>query len=117
MENTKIMKIEEQIRKVLREETNRMNVILRRLPSDKLEEIEEDFTSILNQASKEFKSGFKYGTDPRKLSLSNFKIKVISELIYTLELRNYLPNDISWSILYSHYVERIESRYENLKKY
>ena len=111
------MDLQEQIRKVLREDTNRINVILRRLPSDKLEKMEEDFTSILNQVSKEFKSLFKFGADPRRLSLSNFKIKVISELIYTLELRNYLPNDISWPILYSHYVGRIESRYENLKKY
>ena len=111
------MKLQEQIRKVLREETNQIITILRRIPADKAERMDEEFTSILNNSYKQFKNGFKYETDPIKLSLSNFKMKVISDLIIKLDLRDYLPNDISWPILYSHYVDRIESRYENLKKY
>ena len=49
------MKLQETIRKVLREEKNRINIILRRLPADKIEKMDEEFISILNQASESFK--------------------------------------------------------------
>jgi len=109
--------LKETIRKVLKEDTNQMNIILRRLPADKSEKIEEIFTLILNHTSKLFQDGFKYKTNPRELSLSNFKIKIIKKLMTMLELQDFLPDDISWPILYAHYVDRIESRYEDIEKY
>ena len=110
------MNLQENIRRVLKEETNRMNIILRRVPADKIEKMDEEFTSILNQVSKSFHDGFKYGTDPVKLTLSNFKIMVIKSLMRILEVSEYLPEDLSWPILYSHNVDRIESRYEDIRK-
>jgi len=111
------MKLQETIRKVLREEKNRINIILRRLPADKIEKMDEEFISILNQASESFKEKFKYGTDPLIPTLSNFKIMVIKSLMRRLEIRDFLPDNISWPILYAHYVDRIESRYEDIEKY
>jgi len=46
-----------------------------------------------------------------------FKIKIIKKLMTMLELQDFLPDDISWPILYAHYVDRIESRYEDIEKY
>ena len=42
---------------------------------------------------------------------------VIKSLMRRLEIRDFLPDDISWPILYAHYVDRIESRYEDIEKY
>lgn len=108
--------MQEQKKKILKEKTNRMNVILRRLPVNKLEKIEEDFDSILNQTSRSFQDGFKYGTNPVNLTLTNFKIVVITSLMRMLKVKNYLPEDLGWSILYSYYVDIIESRYEDIEK-
>jgi hypothetical protein len=110
------MNLQEQTKKVLKEETNRINIILRRLPADKIEKMEEEFTSILNQASESFQDKFKYGTDPLIPTLFNFKILVLKSLMIMLEIKNYLPEDLAWPILYAHYVDRIESRYEEIKK-
>lgn len=108
--------LQESIRRILKEETNRMNAILRRVPADKIERMDEEFISILNQASRSFQDGFKYGTDPKKLTLSNFKMVVLKSLMRMLEIKNYLPEDLGWPILYAHYVDRIESRYEDIEK-
>jgi hypothetical protein len=111
------MNLQEHIRKVLKEETKGMNIILRRVPPKISERIDDVFISILDQVSRSFQDGFKYGTNPKKLTLSNFKIIILKSLITGLKLRDYLPEDLSWSILYAHYVDRIESRYEDIEKY
>ena len=111
------MNLQEHIRKVLQEETNRMNIILRRVPLKTAERIDDEFISILNQVSRTFQDGFKYGINPKKLTLSNFKTVILKSLITVLKLRDYLPEDLSWSILYAHYVDIIESRYEDMEKY
>ena len=110
------MSTERIIRRILREETNQMRTILRRIPADKAERMDEEFISILDQASMSFQDGFRYGTNPEKLTLSNFKMVVLKSLMNGLRLRDYLPDDISWPILYKHYVDIIESRYEEIKK-
>jgi len=111
------MNLQEHIRKVLKEETNGMNIILRRVPPKISKRIDDEFISILDHVSRSFQDGFKYGTNPKKLTLSNFKIIILKSLITGLKLTDYLPEDLSWPILYAHYVDRIESRYEDIEKY
>ena len=110
------MNLQEHIIRILREETNHIRTIVRRIPVDKSERMDEEFISILDQASRSFQDGFKYGTNPEKLTLSNFKMVVLKSLMNVLRIRKYLPDDISWPILYKHYVDRIESRYNEIKK-
>ena len=111
------MNLQEHIRRVIKEETNSMNIILRRVPPKISKRIDDEFISILNHTSRSFQDGFKYGTNPKKLTLSNFKIVILKSLITGLKLNDYLPEDLTWSILYAHYVDRIESRYEDIEKY
>jgi hypothetical protein len=111
------MNLQEHIRKVLKEETNGMNIILRRVPPKISKRIDDEFISILDHVSRSFQDGFKYGTNPKKLTLSNFKIIILKSLITGLKLTDYLPEDLSWPILYAHYVDRIESRYEDIEEY
>lgn len=113
------MSLQENIRKVLREETDFIRVIARRLPPKKIEKMDKEFNSSLNYISKLFLKNFK--SDSRKLSEKEFTRMVIIDLITLLELRQYLPDDVEWyedviKSLTKHYKERISSMYNVLKK-
>jgi hypothetical protein len=111
--------LQEHIRKVLREETNNIKMLLRRLPPEKLEKMDEEFDHALNYISKLFLKNFK--ANPRKLSEKEFTRMVMIDLITLLELRQYLPDDVEWyedvtKGLSKHYEKRISSMYRVLKK-
>ena len=110
------MNLQEHIIRILREETNHIRTIIRRIPVDKAERMDEEFISILDQASRSFQDGFRYGTNPEKLTGGKFIMVVLKSLMNGLRLRDYLPDDISWPILYKHYVDIIESTYEEIEK-
>ena len=110
----------ENIRKVLKEETNYTRMLLRRLPTDILNNIDNLFNSSLNYISKMFIKTYK--SDPRKLSEHEFTRMVIIDLMSLLNVRNHLPNDVEWyddllNSLSKHYKKRITSMYNVLKKY
>ena len=109
----------ENIRKVLKEETNYTRMLLRRLPTDILNNIDNLFNSSLNYISKMFIKTYK--SDPRKLSEHEFTRMVIIDLMSLLNVRNHLPNDVEWyddllNSLSKHYKKRITSMYNVLKK-
>ena len=113
------MNLQEQIRKVLREETSIMKMILRRLPPEKLENMDQEFVHSLNYISKLFLKNFK--GNPRKLTEKEFTRMVMIDLITLLGLRQYLPDDVEWyedvvKGLSEHYEKRISSMYRVLKK-
>ena len=115
--NTK--SLQETIRKVLKEETNYTRMLLRRLPTDILNNIDNLFNSSLNYISKMFIKTYK--SDPRKLSEHEFTRMVIIDLMSLLDVRNHLPNDVEWygdvlNGLSEHYKKRITSMYNVLKK-
>jgi hypothetical protein len=114
------MNLQEQIKRILKEETNSMNMILRRLPADKLEKMDDEFNSSLNYMSGVFLKNYK--ADPDELPLTQFTRMVIVDLVTLLELRRYLPNDVELyedviKKLSIRYKKRITSRYKVLKKY
>ncbi len=107
------------LRKVLKEETDHLRMMLRRLPSKTVKKMDEEFDSSLNYISKMFIKTYK--SDPRKLSEHEFTRMVIIDLIMILDVRNYLPNDAEWyddvvNSLSKHYKKRITSMYNVLKK-
>lgn len=110
----------ENIRKVLKEETNYTRMLSRRLPTDILNNMDNLFNSSLNYISKMFIKTYK--SDPRKLSEHEFTRMVIIDLMSLLNVRNHLPNDVEWyddllNSLSKHYKKRITSMYNVLKKY
>ena len=111
--------VQENIRKVLKEETDHLRMMLRRLPSKTVKKIDEEFDSSLNYISKMFIKTYK--SDPRKLSEHEFTRMVIIDLMSLLDVRNHLPNDVEWygdvlNGLSKHYKKRITSMYNVLKK-
>jgi hypothetical protein len=113
------MNLQEHIRKVLQEETNYLRMLLRRLPTETLENIDKEFDSSLNYISKIFIKNYK--SHPNKLSERNFEKMVITDFISIIGVRNYLPDDIQWSDdltneLIKMYKGRIKSMYRVLKK-
>jgi len=113
------MNLQEHIRKVLKEETNYLRMMLRRLPPKTVRNIDEEFNSSLNYISKMFIKTYK--SDTRKLSEYEFTRMVIIDLMSLLDVRNHLPNDVEWyndllNSLSKHYKKRITSMYNALKK-
>lgn len=115
------MRLQEHIRKVLKEETNYMKVLLRRMPKEYIDKMDEEFDSSLNYTGSLFIKS--YNSDPKKLSLQQFTYMVIQDLIGLLNirhtLRHYLPED--WfddvmDTLSKHYKKRIVSMYNVLKR-
>ena len=112
------MNLQEHIRKVLKEETDHLRMMLRRLPSKTVKKMDEEFDSSLNYISKMFIKTYK--SDPRKLSEHEFTRMVIIDLMSLLDVRNHLPNDVEWyddvlNGLSKHYKKRITSMYNVLK--
>ena len=110
------MNLQESIRRILREETNFLNAILRRIDPEKLD---EEFESSLNYISKLFVKNYK--SDPRQLSEQEFTRMIGIDLIQILDFRNIFPNDIEWyedaiKTITKHYKKRIRSMYNVLKK-
>jgi hypothetical protein len=120
--NTK--SLQETIRKVLKEETNYTRMLLRRLPTDILNNIDNLFNSSLNNISKIFIKS--YNSDPNKLSEREFIRRVIEDFLSITGARHYLPDQESdeytqWSKtltneLTNKYKDKIKSMYRVLKK-
>ena len=113
------MNLQENIRRVLQEETNYLRMLIRRLPTEIIENIEKDFNSSLNYISTIFIRNYK--SDPNKLSERQFANMVIMDFISMIRVRNYLPDDIEWkddltNELTEKYKGRIKSMYRVLKK-
>jgi hypothetical protein len=110
------MNLQEHIRKVLKEETNIMRMVSRRLPPGIMD---KEFESALKYVSRIFLLNFKGNSS--KLSKKEFTRMVGIDLIDGLDLRNILPKDVEWyddalKGLTEHYKERISSMYNVLKK-
>jgi|APGre2960657404_1045060.scaffolds.fasta_scaffold05211_5 hypothetical protein len=114
------MNLQEQIRKVLKEETNYIRMMLRRIPSRILEKMDEEFGSSLHYVSKIFIKSFK--SDPGLLTEEEFSRMVIMDLLTSLSVRQYFyGGEMSEEIidglakqLTKHYQERITSMYNVL---
>jgi len=114
----------ENIKKVLQEETNYTRMLLRRLPTDILNNIDNLFNSSLNYISKIFIKS--YNSDPNKLSEREFIRRVIEDFLSLTGARHYLPDQESdeytqWSKtltneLTNKYKDKIKSMYRVLKK-
>ena len=110
--------LQESIRRILKEETDHLRMMLRRLPSKTVKKMDEEFDSSLNYISKMFIKTYK--SDPRKLSEHEFTRMVIIDLMSLLDVRRYLPDD-EWyedlvKSLSKHYQKRITSMYNVLKR-
>ena len=110
--------LQESIRRILKEETDHLRMMLRRLPSKTVKKMDEEFDSSLNYISKMFIKTYK--SDPRKLSEHEFTRMVIIDLMSLLDVRNHLPNDVEWyddvlNSLSKHYKKRITSMYNEIR--
>ena len=108
------MNLQENIRRILREETKHLNMILRRIDID---ELEKEFNESLKYISKLFVNNYK--SSPSKLSKNEFTRMVLFDLIHGTRLRHYFPEDVEWyhdviKSLQEHYEDRIEFRYKKL---
>ena len=113
------MNLQESIIRILREETNYLRMLSRRLPDYDIEKMDEYVDGSINYSSKIFIRNYK--SDPTKLSLREFTRMVITDLITLLEIRHYFPNDVEWyedlvKDLSKHYQKRITSMYNVLKR-
>jgi hypothetical protein len=113
------MNLQESIIRILREETNYLRMLSRRLPDYDMEKMDEYVDGSINYSSKIFIRDYK--SDPTKLSLREFTRMVITNLITLLEIRHYFPNDVEWyedlvKGLSKHYQKRITSMYNVLKR-
>ena len=113
------MNLQESIIRILREETNYLRMLSRRLPDYDKEKMDKEFNSSLNYISKIFIRNYK--SDSTKLSLHEFTRMIITDLITLLEIRHYFPNDVEWyedlvKDLSKHYQKRITSMYNVLKR-
>ncbi len=113
------MNLQKHIRRVLQEETNYLRMISRRLPPDKLYNLEGDFKSSLYYASNIFVKQYK--SDPNNLSEKEFIRMVIRDLISITNLRSYFPDNEGWyenvvDALSKHYQKRIKQMYKALKR-
>ena len=117
------MNLQETIRKVLKEESNYIRMMLRRLPPKTLNKMEEEFESSLNYISKIFIKSYK--SDPGLLSEQEFSRMVIMDLLTSLSIRRYFyDTEMSEEIidgltkhLTKHFQKRITSMYNVLKKW
>ena len=110
------MNLQENIRRVLKEETNFMRLVLRRVSPERLE---SEFKDSLDFISKMFLRNYK--ANSRKLSEYEFTRMVIIDFMDGIELKRYLPNDVEWygeilNGLMEQYKDRISSMYNVLKK-
>ena len=110
------MNLQENIRRILREETNFMRILMRRFSQERLD---SEFQNSLNYVSKIFLSS--YSADSKKLTKKQFIWMVIQDLIDGIELTRILPADLEWmrgvhNSLTEYYIERITSMYNVLKK-
>jgi hypothetical protein len=109
------MKSREYIKKILKEETNKISMILRRLNS---EDLEREFQESLDIALNIYRD-----KNPQDLSLAQFRNTVISSTIDGIhaDLISTLPNDVQWydNVFYalrSLFDERIEENFNELKE-
>ena len=110
------MNLQENIRRILKEETNFIRLVLRRVLPERLE---SEFEDSLNFISEMFLRNYK--ANPRKLSEYEFTRMVIIDFMDAIELKRYLPNGVEWhdkilNGLMEQYKDRISSMYNVLKK-
>ena len=109
------MNLQENIRRILREETNFVRILMRRFSQERLD---SEFQNSLNYVSKIFLSS--YSADSKKLTKKQFIWMVIQDLIDGIELTRILPDGFQYemvdTILTEYYIERITSMYNVLKK-
>lgn len=101
------MNLQESIRRILREETKHLNMILRRIDVD---ELEEEFRYSLNYISKLFKKN--------KTNRHQFKKMIITDLISNLLLRHRFQEYPEFSkfhtALANHFNDEINSKFDSL---
>ena len=101
------MNLQESIRRILREETKQLNMILRRISID---ELEEEFRYSLNYVSKLFKKN--------KTNRHQFKKMIISDLVSNLVLRHRFPEYPEFSKFYialeKFFKNEINSKFDSL---
>jgi len=109
------MNLQESIRKVLREETNTLTMILRRVNSD---DLEREFEESLDMASTWFLNLTFNGL---AVNLNRFIDVAISNTIDGIhyDLYSTLPEDLQWyedvkETLKDYYKDRIKVRYKKL---
>jgi len=103
------------------QENNIIKTILRRLPSETLDKMDDEFKSSLNYVSSVFLRDLKGRSE--LLPEKEFKREVIVDLITLLELEYYLPEDVDWfewyedavKFLTKQYDKRMSSMYRTLK--
>lgn len=110
------MNLQEDIKRILQEETSFIKTILRRVHPNLLE---KEFSSSLRYISSLFIKNYK--SNPKNLTEYEFMRMVAIDLIQILNLRNILPKDIEWydkalNSLIDYYKERMSSMYNVLKK-
>ena len=101
------MNLQESIRRILREETKELNMILRRI---RINELEEEFRYSLNYVSKLFKKN--------KTNRHQFKKMIITDLISNLQLRHRFPYYPEFSKFYvtleKFFKNEIDSKFDSL---
>lgn len=110
------MNLQENIQRILREETNFIRIIMRRFSQERLE---SEFQDSLNYVSRTFLLTYK--SDSKKLTKKQFIWMVIQDLIDGLNLTRILPADLDWmkgvqNSLSEYYRDRITTMYNVLKK-
>jgi len=110
------MNLQESIRRILKEETNLIKMIQRRVP---VEVLELEFDESLNMASDMFFRFIKNGE--RTTSLKSFVELTVSILVDGIhsELYSTIPEDVEWyddvrKSLEEYYKDRIKVRYKKL---
>lgn len=101
------MKLQESIRRILMEETKELNMILRRI---RINELEEEFRYSLNYISELFKKN--------KTNRHQFKKMIITDLISNLQLRHRFPYYPEFSKFYvaleKFFKNEIDSKFDSL---
>ena len=118
------MNLQESIIRILKEETNTLTMILRRVPTD---ELEREFEESLDMVSNWFfrfieKNGDIINLDGRyDLTINRFINVTISNMMDGIhhDLYSTLPEDVQWyedvkETLKDYYKDRIKFRYEKL---
>ena len=101
------MNLQENIRRILREDTKHLNMILRRID---VNELEEEFRYSLNYVSKLFKKN--------KTNRHQFKKMIITDLVSNLVLRHRFPDYPEFSKFYvaleNFFKNEIDSKFDSL---
>ena len=110
------MNLQESIRKVLREETNNLTTILRRVPID---DLEREFKESLDSVSEMFERLYEKNGDITSIeTFINVAISMTMDGVH-YELYSSMPEDSIWyydvyNTLKDYFIDRIKARYKKL---